>query len=114
MKDTTYLKTGLHERPTEDALTCQRTCAFTATCYHFTYYTDSKGCWLLSADAKLREKGTLPSEVYAVSRPKDCQQKTMSANNSGFELHPDKQGHVTVAPNIEISPTGPRLSAQPH
>ena len=43
-----------------------------------------------------------------MSGPKDCQQKASNQNQSGWELHPDKQGHVTVAPNIEISPTGPR------
>lgn len=99
-----------------DAMTCQKACAFTASCLHFTYYTDSKGCWLMTEQAELNKKGDVPSEIFAVSGPKVCppmnSKKASTNTGSEFqppeELHPDTEGHVTIAPGVEISPTGPR------
>lgn len=94
-----------------DAMTCQKACAFTASCHYFTYYTDSKGCWLMTDQAKLNEKGDVPSEAFAVSGAKVCPPvaaKKMNATQPLEELHPDAEGHVTVAPGVEIGPNGPR------
>lgn len=94
-----------------DAITCQKACAFTASCAHFTYYTDSKGCWLLTAAAQLNEKGDdafRPSEIYAISGPKECPPAQIKKKNVTDDVHPDAEGHYTVAPGVEISPTGPR------
>ncbi|CAK9024667.1 APPLE domain-containing protein [Durusdinium trenchii] len=93
-----------------DAITCQKACAFTASCAHFTYYTDSKGCWLLTAAAQLNEKGDdafRPSEIYAISGPKECPPAQIKKKNVTDDVHPDAEGHYTVAPGVEISPTGP-------
>lgn len=95
-----------------DAMTCQKACAFTASCHYFTYYTDSKGCWLMTDQAKLNEKGDVPSEAFAVSGAKVCppaRAKKINATKPLVEeLHPDAEGHVTVAPGVEIGPNGPR------
>eukprot|EP00438_Fugacium_kawagutii_P036670 Skav201371 [mRNA] locus=scaffold176:405030:408985:- [translate_table: standard] len=81
-----------------DAMTCQKACALTASCHFFTFYTDSKGCWLMTDQAKLNEKGEVPSEAFAVSGPKSCPVESVTPKKPAAalpehqeDLHPDAQ-----------------------
>ncbi|CAJ1355214.1 unnamed protein product [Effrenium voratum] len=105
-------------RPME-ASDCQRECELTAMCSFFTFYTDSRGCWLLPSGAKLEPRHEVASEAYAVSGPKICPPtttttttttttETTTMETTTAELDTDEKGVMTVAPGIEIGPTGPR------
>jgi len=52
----------------EDASACQALCAQQTSCSFFTYYTDSKACWLLGGEAVRGQDAST-----SVSGPKECQ-----------------------------------------
>lgn len=110
----------------EDATACQELCGKTPGCAVFTFYSDSKGCWLMTTQAHVRSPA-LPSDHFAVSGPKECPEKkettttttpttSQEAKTAATDLDMNDEGLVTVAPGIEISPTGIRpvgLGASP-
>mmetsp|Transcript_22257 Transcript_22257/g.51508 ORF Transcript_22257/g.51508 Transcript_22257/m.51508 type:complete len:332 (-) Transcript_22257:113-1108(-) len=111
--------TALNGGEPADAKACQTTCADTVGCSVFTYYTDSKGCWMMTALAKIRTP-VLPSDQFAISGPRVCPGEdtttttttTTISNTTTTSAIPavpvNKEGMVTFAPGFEISPTGIR------
>eukprot|EP00931_Biecheleriopsis_adriatica_P104569 TRINITY_DN79231_c0_g1_i1.p1 TRINITY_DN79231_c0_g1~~TRINITY_DN79231_c0_g1_i1.p1 ORF type:complete len:286 (+),score=49.59 TRINITY_DN79231_c0_g1_i1:249-1106(+) len=86
----------------EDAASCQKLCAEDAHCAFFTFFNDSHGCWLLGKEATIRD----PAEswdAFAVSGPKVCKGADETSDSSQEQAVWEEP---TVAPGIQITPTG--------
>eukprot|EP00439_Symbiodinium_sp_Y106_P035754 s345_g4.t1 len=89
----------------EDAAACQELCGKTPGCAVFTFYSDSKGCWLMTTQAHAQ---------IALQKEKTTTTTTTTTTEKALDMN--EEGLVTVAPGIEISPTGIRpvgLGASP-
>ena len=72
-----------------DALACQMYCETDPECSFFTYYQESKDCWLLGSKAV-----RMPNVDGAVSGPEDCshmQSGVVAAEPNPLKEYPDVQ-----------------------
>jgi len=91
----------------EDASACQALCAEKTSCTFFTYYTDSKACWLQGAEA-VRGVDTATS----VSGPKECQPlfNTTQAEQTN-QVAPNTV--VVQVADVTAVPTAPVVAGTP-
>jgi len=83
-----------------DALACQMYCETTPDCNFFTYYQESKDCWLLGADAIMT-----PNVAGAVSGPEDCNHMREGSNVAMSEPNP-----LSKYPDVKVAPQSPEIS----
>eukprot|EP00441_Pelagodinium_beii_P017206 CAMPEP_0197659302 /NCGR_PEP_ID=MMETSP1338-20131121/47120_1 /TAXON_ID=43686 ORGANISM="Pelagodinium beii, Strain RCC1491" /NCGR_SAMPLE_ID=MMETSP1338 /ASSEMBLY_ACC=CAM_ASM_000754 /LENGTH=273 /DNA_ID=CAMNT_0043236167 /DNA_START=37 /DNA_END=858 /DNA_ORIENTATION=+ len=84
----------------EDASDCQAKCAESVDCAFFSFFSNTKGCWLQSKDAKVRDPPA-DFDVYATSGPSKCA-------NGGVS----NWQKPTIAPGIQITANGVVLGAE--
>lgn len=77
-----------------DALACQMYCETNPDCSFFTYYEESKDCWLLGSDA-IR----VPNVAGAVSGQEDC-----SHMLRGSTISIDEPNPLTKYPDVAVTP----------
>lgn len=90
-----------------DATACQGSCAALIGCQAFTYYAESKGCWLQGLSGTLPPTEAIPG---AVSGPKICLQQAAS----GADEDPDVAGAATeLASSTSSAPVAAVVPIEP-
>eukprot|EP00931_Biecheleriopsis_adriatica_P100919 TRINITY_DN76154_c0_g1_i1.p1 TRINITY_DN76154_c0_g1~~TRINITY_DN76154_c0_g1_i1.p1 ORF type:complete len:935 (+),score=206.57 TRINITY_DN76154_c0_g1_i1:62-2806(+) len=77
-----------------DATHCQKSCSHLVTCKVFTYYVDSKACWLQGADSEVFDSPN------AISGSKECAKPAAAVTDVPAGT---KNAQITVAPAASVT-----------